>query len=96
MKLILNKNELITRFVSCVRGVGLLKNLLEAAGCTLTGGTLRISTVSFGFDNDFTSAVANTNILTRRGIFRGKISRRKTQTNKNCLEERTPLAPNLL
>jgi hypothetical protein len=96
MKLTLNKNESFARFVSCVCGAGLLKNLSEAAGCTLTDGALRISTVSFGFDNDFISAVANTNILTRRGIFRGKISRRKTQTNKNCLEERTPLAPNLL
>jgi hypothetical protein len=96
MKLKLNKNESFARFASCVRGAGLLKNISEAAGFTLTDGTLRISTVSFGFDNDFTSVVANTNNLTRRGIFRGKISRRKTQTNKNCLEERTPLAPNLL
>jgi hypothetical protein len=96
MKLTLNKNESFACFVSCVRGTGLLKNLSEAAGCVLTGGTRIISTVSFGFDNDFTSAVANTNILTRCGIFRGKIPRWKTQTNKNCLEERTPLAPNLL
>ena len=36
---------------------------------------------------------AQTN-LTRCGIFRGKVSRRKTQTNKNRLEERTLPAPN--
>jgi hypothetical protein len=96
MKLTLNKNEIFARFASCVRGAGLLKNPSEAAECALTDGALRISTVSFGFDNDFKPAVANTNILTRRGIFRGKISRRKTQTNKNRLEERTPPAPNLL
>jgi len=96
MKLTWHKNELFARFVSCVRGAGLLKNLLEAVGRTLTHGALRFSTVRFGFDNDFTSVVANTNILTRCEIFRGKISRWKTQTNKNCLEERTPLAPNLL
>jgi len=95
MKLTLNKNEIFARFASCVRGAGLLKNSSEVAGRTLADGVLRISTVSFGFDNDFKSAVANTNILTRRGIFRGKISRRKTQTNKNRLEERTPPAPNL-
>lgn len=92
MKLTLNKNGSFVRFVSCVRGAGLLKNLSEAAGCALTGGVLRISTVRYGFDNDFTSAVADPNDLTRRGIFRGKISRRETQTNKNCLEEKTPLA----
>lgn len=95
MKLILNKNEIFARFASCVRGVGLLKNSSEVAGRTLADGVLRISTVSFSFDNDFKSAVVNTNIFTRRGIFRGKISWRKTQTNKNCLEERTPSAPNL-
>jgi hypothetical protein len=91
----MNKNESFARFVSCVRGGGLLKNLSAAAGCTLTGGTLKISTVSFSFDNDFTSAVTSINILLRCGIFRGKISRWKTQTNKNRLEERTPSAPNL-
>ncbi|HEY1490858.1 MAG TPA: hypothetical protein VGF90_07445 [Verrucomicrobiae bacterium] len=95
MKLKLNKNEIFARFASCVRGTGLLKNSSEVAGHTLADGVLSISAVSFGFDNDFKSSVVNTNILTRRGIFRGKISRRKTQTNKNCLEERTPPAPNL-
>jgi hypothetical protein len=95
MKLTLNKNEIFARFASCVRGTGLLKNSSEVAGRTLAGGVSKISTVSFSFDNDFKSAVVNTNILIRRGIFRGKISWRETQTNKNRLEERTPPAPNL-
>jgi hypothetical protein len=40
------------------------------------------------FRDDFTSLMNNDN-LTRREIFRGKISRRQNQNQNNHLEERT-------
>ena len=89
----MNKIGFFTRFVSCVRSAGLLKKSSEAARFTLTGGTLTLSTVRFVSGGIFKSAVTDTNILNRCEIFRGKISRWKTQTNKKRLEERTLLAP---
>jgi hypothetical protein len=90
----LDKNILFERFVSCVGDVGLLIILSQAAGCALAGGTFKISPVGFSFDDDFKPASPSTNKFKGRGIFRGKISRQKTQTNKNRLEEKPPSAPN--
>jgi hypothetical protein len=95
MKLTTDNYKFFARFVSCVRGAGLLKKLPVAAGHAPTDGMFLISTFGFGFSDDFKPAFTNTNNLTRCGIFRGKISQRKTQTNKKLLEERTLLAPNL-
>jgi hypothetical protein len=94
MALILDKNIFFARFVSCVRAAGLLRILPEAAGCAKAGGTFLISPVGFGFSDDFKPALPDAKNLTRCGIFRGKISQPKTQTNKNRLEERTLPAPN--
>jgi hypothetical protein len=84
MKMSFDKNEFFKRFVPCVSGAGLLKNLSVVAGRTRADRVARISTVRFSFDDDFTSAVVNRKILTRRGIFRGKVSQRETQNNNNA------------
>jgi hypothetical protein len=89
-----NKNILFSRFVSCVRRAGLLMILPQAAGCALAGEPILISPAGFGFNDRFQPALPSAANLTRGGIFRGKVSRRKTQTNKKCLEERTLPAPN--
>jgi hypothetical protein len=89
-----NKNILFSRFVSCVRGAGLLKILAQAAGCALAGESFLISTAASGFTGDFQPALPMPIDLTGCGIFRGKVSQPKTQTNKKCLEERTLSAPN--
>jgi hypothetical protein len=94
MKLKLGKNIFFERFASCLRGVGLLKILTQAAGCALAGETLLISPVGFGFSDHFKPASPDTTNLTGGGIFRGKVSQPKTQTNKKRLEERTLPAPN--
>ena len=94
MPMNLDKNMLFERFVSCVSDVGLLIILSQAAGCALAGGTFKISPVGFSFDDDFKPASPSKNNFKGRGIFRGKISRLKTQTNKNRLEEKPPSAPN--
>jgi hypothetical protein len=82
-----DKNILFERFVSCVRDAGLLIILSQAAGCALAGGTFKISPAGFGFNDSFKPASPSTNNFKGRGFFRGKISRPKTQTNKNRLEE---------
>jgi hypothetical protein len=60
----------------------------------MDGGGLSVFPAGKRFAGDFKPAVKSKNNLTRCGIFRGKISRWKTQTNKNRLEERTLSAPN--
>jgi len=88
------ENKFFARFVSCVRGAGLLKSLAQAAGCAMAGESFLFSPVSFGFSDDFNPALPDAKNLNGGGIFRGKISRPKTQTNKHRLEERTLPAPN--
>jgi hypothetical protein len=94
MSLISDKNNFFARFVSCVRAAGLLRILPEAAGWATAGGTFLISPVGFSFSDDFKPALPDAKNLTGCGIFRGKVSPPKTQTNKNRLEERTLSAPN--
>jgi hypothetical protein len=94
MTLTFDKNQLIMRFASCVRGAGLIKILTQVARRAMDGEGLSVFSAGKRFTDDFKPAVKGKNNLTRCGIFRGKISRRKTQTNKNRLEERTPPAPN--
>jgi hypothetical protein len=94
MTLTFDKNQLIMRFASCVCGAGLIKILSQMARRAMDGDGLSVFSAGKRFTDDFKPAVKGKNNLTRRGIFRGKISRRKTQTNKNRLEERTPPAPN--
>ena len=89
-----DKNIFFERFASCLRGVGLLKILSQAAGCALAGETSLISPVGFGFSDHLQPALPDTTNLTGGGIFRGKVSQPKTQTNKKRLEERTLSAPN--
>jgi hypothetical protein len=94
MTLTLDKNDVFERFVSCVRDAGLIKISAQVARRAMDGDGLSDFSAGKRFADDFKPAVKDKNNLTRRGIFRGKISRRKTQTNKNRLEERTPPAPN--
>jgi hypothetical protein len=94
MKLILDKNDYFTRFASCVGDAGLVKVLSQVARRAMDGDGLSVFNAGKRFTDDFKPAVNNDNNLMRCGIFRGKISRRKTQTNRNRLEERTPPAPN--
>jgi hypothetical protein len=94
MMLTLDKNESFTRFAPCVRVGGLLKISAQVARRAMDGEGLSVFSAGKRFTDDFKPAVKEKSNLTRRGIFRGKISRWKTQTNKNRLEERTPPAPN--
>jgi len=89
-----DKNNLFSRFVSCVIRCGLLRIRPQAAGCTRAGGELVMTPVFFRFDGDFQPVLPDAINLNGGGIFRGKISRPETQTNKNRLEERTLSAPN--
>jgi len=82
------------RFASCVRVTRLLQILPEAARRAVDGEAFLIFPAISSFGDGFTQATMNKKNLTRGGIFRGKISQRKTQTNKNRLEERTLSAPN--
>jgi hypothetical protein len=82
------------RFASCVRVARLIKILPEAARRAMYGGVFLTFPAGRNFSAAFSQATMNEINLTRRGIFRGKISPRKTQTKNNRLEERTPLAPN--
>ena len=82
------------RFASCARVARLLKILPEAARRAVDGGVFLTFPAGRNFSAAFPQATMNKKNLTRRGIFRGKISRRKNQTKNNRLEERTPPAPN--
>ena len=94
MTLALDKNGFFARFASCVRGAGLIKILLQVARRSMDGDGVSVFSAGKGFAGGFKPALTDMNNLMRREIFRGKILRRKTQTNKNRLEERTPPAPN--
>jgi hypothetical protein len=94
MTLTSDKNHDFARFAPCVRGAGLLKILAQVARRAMDGEGLSDFSAGKSFADDFKPAVNDKNNLMRCGIFRGKIPQRKTQTNKNRLEERTPPAPN--
>jgi hypothetical protein len=89
MTLTLNKNDFLTRFVSCARGAALLKILVAAARRAKAGETFLFFPAGFNFSDGFRPIPMNKKSLTRRGIFRGKISQRKNQNQKTHLEERT-------
>jgi hypothetical protein len=77
------------RFAACTRGTRLLIFLPEAARRATANGLSGKSGFSAGCHfRDLTPHMSK-NILTRHGIFRGKISRRKNQNQNNRLEERT-------
>jgi len=92
--LTLAKNDSFARFAPCVCGAGLIKILSQVARRVMGGVRFSVFSAGKRFTDDFKPVVKSKNNLTRREIFRGKISRRKTQTNRNRLEERTPPAPN--
>ncbi|HEV2693788.1 MAG TPA: hypothetical protein VG347_12925 [Verrucomicrobiae bacterium] len=85
-----SKNIVNKCFAACVESPRLLSFLSEAARRAATGGI----TWEFGFSasshfrDDFTPSMP-VNILKRHEIFRGKVSRRNNQKQKNHLEERT-------
>jgi len=85
-----SKNIAVKCIAACVESSRLLNFLSEAARRATTGGF----SWEFGFSasshfrDDF-SPLMTANILKRHEIFRGKVSRRKNQKQKNHLEERT-------
>jgi hypothetical protein len=84
------------RFVSCANGVRLLQNLPEAIRRAVAGNVCDVFCAGLRFDDDFTSVPMTKINLKRDGIFRGRISPRKNQTNQinqPDLEERTLPAP---
>jgi hypothetical protein len=82
------------RFASCARVARLLKILPEAARRAVDGEALFLNFPAVrNFSDDFTQATMSKINLTRREIFRGKVSLRKNQPNKTDLEERTQPAP---
>ena len=81
------------RFASCMRVARLLMILPEAARRAVDGEAFLIFPAVRNFSDDFTQATINKMNLTRREIFRGKVSVRKNQQNKTDLEERTQPAP---
>jgi hypothetical protein len=89
------KNIVGKCFAACTEGSRLLIFLSEAARRATAGGM----SWEFGYSasshyrDDFTPPMSK-NILTRREIFRGKVSRRKNQNQKPHLEERTPSRQN--
>jgi hypothetical protein len=94
MTLALNKNDGFARFVSCVAGAGLLMILSQAAKRVINAKAHHVFPDGFKFTGGFKPEATDRNNLTRGGIFRGKVSRRKNQNTKKRLEERTPPAPN--
>jgi hypothetical protein len=82
------------RFASCARVARLLKILPEAARRAVDGEAFLIFPAVRNFGDDFTQATMSKINLTRREIFRGKVSQWKNQQNKTDLEERTQPAPN--
>jgi hypothetical protein len=89
MMLIFNNNEWFPRFASCVDGAGMLSLCPQVAGCTIDGEGLSIYSAGNSFTDDFKPVVTSIINITRCGIFRGKVSQRKTQNHKKRLEERT-------
>jgi hypothetical protein len=85
------------RFASCARVTRLLQILPEAARRAVDGEMFLTFPVGRNFGDDLTQATMSKINLTRREIFRGKVSLRQNQPNqqnKTDLEERTQPAPN--
>jgi hypothetical protein len=94
MTLTLDKNDACARFAACARGAGLVKIPPQVARRAMDGEGLSVFSAGKRFTDGFKPAWTHKHDLNRREIFRGKVSRRKTQNNKHRLEERTPPAPN--
>jgi hypothetical protein len=81
-------------FAPCATGISLLDIMAVMARGARVGGMFSIFSAGNNFIGGFTPEPPAKINLTRREIFRGKISLRQNQTNRNHLEERTPRAPN--
>jgi len=82
------------RFASCARVARLLTILPEATRRVVGGEAFLIFLAGRCYCDGLAQVKMNKTNLTRREIFRGKVSSRKNQTNTTDLEERTLHAPN--
>lgn len=89
------KNIIDERFAACTAQARLLIFFMAAARRAANDGWFGSFNFSAGghFRDSFTP-LPGKNILTRHGIFRGKISRRNNQKPKTNLDERTHLRQN--
>jgi hypothetical protein len=94
MTLTSDKNDVFVRFVSCVRGAGLVKILTQVARRAMDGEGLSVFSAGKRFTDDFKPAVNGKNNLTAVKFFEGKFCSEKLKPIKNRLKERTPPAPN--
>jgi hypothetical protein len=95
MTLALDKNDIFARFVSCMRGAGLVKISAQVARRAMDGEGLSDFSAGRRFTDDFKPAVKDKNNLTAVKFFEGKFFSEKLKPIKNRLKERTPSAPNL-
>jgi hypothetical protein len=93
MTLTLDKNDVFARFVSCVRGAGLIKISAQVARRAMDGEGLSDFSAGRRFTDDFKPAVKDKNNLTAVEFFEGKFCGAKLKPIKNCLKKRTPAAP---
>jgi len=82
------KNIAESRFFACANDTRLLQILQRAAVCPAVGGVVSRFHFSAGghFNHEVTPGSTKKNILTRCGIFRGKVLRRQNQKLKQPLE----------
>ena len=90
----LNNNDGFRRFVSCVRGAGMIRISSQVARRAMDGEGLSNFSAGREFTDDFKPALTGKNNLTTAGFFEGKFCSAKLKLIKNRLEERTPPAPN--
>ena len=93
MTLILDKNDVFARFVSCVRGAGLIKISAQVARRAMDGERLSDFSAGRRFTDDFKPAVKGKNNLTAVEFFEGKFYGEKLKPINNRLKKRTPSAP---
>jgi hypothetical protein len=93
MTLNLDKKAGFDRFVSCVCAERLLIILKQVAIRAIDGDGHSVFAAGATFTDDFKLTSLGKINLTCREIFRGKISRRQTQTNKTRLEKTALPAP---
>ena len=93
MTLTLDKNDVFARFVSCMRGAGLIKIFSPVARRAMDGEGLSVFSAGIRFTDDFKPAVKDKNNLTAAKFFEGKFCGAKLKPINNRLEKRTPLAP---
>jgi hypothetical protein len=72
MTLTLDKNDIFMRFVSCVRGAGLIKISAQVARRAMDGEGLSVFSAGKRFADDFKPAVKDKNNLTAVEFFEGK------------------------